>query len=200
MAFFFIVAGSLYVIEESRRSTVIYASHEDKVLNKFGIWKERHVQMGENRASRLVGCKTHPTILPRSGFELTTSRTPQLQTWSKCPKLLTTRPRRNIVRSCHWTQSLYSCWQSLCKKIGYKLAKLTGHTIVCTTPAVFRISKQGKNELYPPAQLNTYSCRIKASHLSSLYRPLRHFDNITILLQRCRSSECLILITIRAVC
>ena len=121
------MAGSLYVIEESRRSTVIYASHEDKVLNKFGIWKERHVQMGENRASRLVGCKTHPTILPRSGFELTTSRTPQLQTWSKCPKLLTTRPRRNIVRSCHWTQSLYSCWQSLCKKIGYKLAKLTGH-------------------------------------------------------------------------
>ena len=60
--FFFIVAGYLYVIEESRRSTVMYASHEDKVLNKFRIWKERHVQMRENRASRLVGCQTHPTI------------------------------------------------------------------------------------------------------------------------------------------
>ena len=51
----FNVAGYLYVIEESRRSTVISLPHEDKVLNKFRIWKERHVQMRENRASRLVG-------------------------------------------------------------------------------------------------------------------------------------------------
>ena len=100
---FFNVAGYLYLIEESRRSTVIYASHEDKVLNKFRIWKERHythVQMTENRASRLVGWKTHPTILPRSGIELTTYLTPQLQTWSKCPKPLTTRPVSAFVLAC----------------------------------------------------------------------------------------------------
>ena len=48
--------------------------------------------MRENRASRLVGWKTHPTILPRSGFELTTSRTPQLQTWSNWP--------------------IYTCWKT----------------------------------------------------------------------------------------
>ena len=50
--------------------------HEDNVLNKFRIWKERHIQMRENRSSHLVGWKTHPTIVPRSGFELTTSRSP----------------------------------------------------------------------------------------------------------------------------
>ena len=54
--------------------------HEDNVLNKFRIWKERHIQMRENRTSHLVGWKTHPTILPRSGFELTTSRSP----WRMC--------------------------------------------------------------------------------------------------------------------
>ena len=41
--------------------------HEDNVLNKFRICKERHIQMRENRSSHLVGWKTHPTILPRSG-------------------------------------------------------------------------------------------------------------------------------------
>ena len=50
--------------------------HEDNVLNKFRIWKERHIQMRENRSSHLVGWKTHPTILPRPGIELTTSRSP----------------------------------------------------------------------------------------------------------------------------
>ena len=40
----FNVAGYL-IIEESRRSTVISVPHEDNVLNKFRIWKERHVQM-----------------------------------------------------------------------------------------------------------------------------------------------------------
>ena len=29
--------------------------HEDNVLNKFRIWKERHIQMRENRSSYLVG-------------------------------------------------------------------------------------------------------------------------------------------------
>ena len=32
-------------------------------------------------------------LWPRSGFELTTFRTPWLQTWSRCPTPLTTRPR-----------------------------------------------------------------------------------------------------------
>ena len=49
--------------------------------------------MRENRASHLVGWKTHPTILPRSGFELTTYRTPWLQTWARCPTPLPIRPR-----------------------------------------------------------------------------------------------------------
>ena len=39
----FNVAG--YLIEERRRWPVITASHEDNILNKFRIWKERHVQM-----------------------------------------------------------------------------------------------------------------------------------------------------------
>ena len=38
--------------------------HEDNVLNKFRIWKERHIQMRENRTSHLVGWKNHPTIAP----------------------------------------------------------------------------------------------------------------------------------------
>ena len=42
-AVFFYVAG--YLIEERRRRPVITASHEDNVLNKFRILKERHVQM-----------------------------------------------------------------------------------------------------------------------------------------------------------
>ena len=53
--------------------------HEDNVLNKFRIWKERHIQMRENRSSHLVGWKTHPTILPRPGIELATSRSPWRQ-------------------------------------------------------------------------------------------------------------------------
>ena len=39
----FNVAG--YLIEERRRWPVITASLEDNVLNKFRIWKERHVQV-----------------------------------------------------------------------------------------------------------------------------------------------------------
>ena len=49
--------------------------------------------MRENRASHLVGWKTHPTIFPRPGIELTTFRTPWLQT---CPTPLLTRPRRRL--------------------------------------------------------------------------------------------------------
>ena len=40
---FFNVAG--YLIEERRRWPVITLPHEDNVLNKFRILKERHVQM-----------------------------------------------------------------------------------------------------------------------------------------------------------
>ena len=49
------VAG--YLIEERRRWPIINASHEDNVLNKLRIWKERHYifQMREHRASHLVG-------------------------------------------------------------------------------------------------------------------------------------------------
>ena len=42
-------------LEERRRWPIINASHEDNVLNKFRIWKERHIQMRENHASHLVG-------------------------------------------------------------------------------------------------------------------------------------------------
>ena len=50
----FNVAG--YLIEERRRWYVITASPRGQnVLNKFRIWKERHIQMRENRASHLVG-------------------------------------------------------------------------------------------------------------------------------------------------
>ena len=52
--------------------------------------------MRENRASHLVGLKTHPTILPRPGIELTTFRTPWLQTWARCPTPLLTRPPNNL--------------------------------------------------------------------------------------------------------
>ena len=64
--------------------------------------------MRENRASHLVGWKTHPTILPRSGFELTTFRTPWLQTWARCPTPLLTRPRRRC----------YVMWRHPCLHIG----------------------------------------------------------------------------------
>ena len=39
----FYVAG--YLIEERRRWPIITASHEDNILNKFRILKERHFQM-----------------------------------------------------------------------------------------------------------------------------------------------------------
>ena len=45
--------------------------HEDNIPSEFRILKERHIQM---REYQLVGLKTRPTIVPRSGFELTTSR------------------------------------------------------------------------------------------------------------------------------
>ena len=65
-----------------------------------------------NRSSRLAGWKTHPTILPRSGFELTTCRTPHLQTWSKCPTPLTTRPLggglQNVQRPPHLLKGIWS--------------------------------------------------------------------------------------------
>ena len=34
--------------------------HEDNVLNKFTIWKERRIRI-ENRTGFLVGLKIHPT-------------------------------------------------------------------------------------------------------------------------------------------
>ena len=55
MAVFFNVAGYLYVIEESRVRLEFLLPHDDNVLNIFRIWKERHIQMRENRASHLVG-------------------------------------------------------------------------------------------------------------------------------------------------
>ena len=42
-------------LEEKRRWLIIMLPHEDNVLNKFRIWKERHIQMRENRSSHLVG-------------------------------------------------------------------------------------------------------------------------------------------------
>ena len=41
-------------LEEKRRWLILMLPHEDNVLNKFRIWKERHIQMTENRSSHLV--------------------------------------------------------------------------------------------------------------------------------------------------
>ena len=41
------------------------------------------------------------------------------------------------------------------------------------------MSIKGNNE--PPAQHHQCSCLVLSRHLSSLYRPLEHFDNITVL-------------------
>ena len=73
--------------------------HEDNVLNKFRIWKERHIQMRENRASHQSPgrMKNSSYYMPRSGFELTTFRTPQRQTRARCPTPLLTRPRRRYL-------------------------------------------------------------------------------------------------------
>ena len=46
------------------------------------------------------------TTRPRSGFALTTSRTPQLQTWSKCPKPLTLGPINNITKKANNIRAL----------------------------------------------------------------------------------------------
>ena len=53
VAVFFNVVG--YVIDESRDRLSFLLPHEDNVLNKFRIGKERPIQMRENRASYLVG-------------------------------------------------------------------------------------------------------------------------------------------------
>ena len=97
--------------------------HEDKVLNKFRIWKESHVQMRENRSSHLVWWKTHPTILPQPGFELTTSRTLQLQTWSKCPA-------SNHSATTAVIQIRYNTISFYCAKILRNLSSMACQTIV----------------------------------------------------------------------
>ena len=48
--------------------------YRDNIPNKLQILKERHIQMRKPYQLQLVGLKTHPTIVPRSGFKLTTSR------------------------------------------------------------------------------------------------------------------------------
>ena len=50
----FNVAGYL-IRGEAQMAYNILLPHEDNVLNKFRIWKERHIQMRENRSSHLVG-------------------------------------------------------------------------------------------------------------------------------------------------
>ena len=52
---------------------------------KIRIWTERHVQMRKPPTSHLGQIKDSSFyVLPRSGIELTTSRTLYLQTWSRC--------------------------------------------------------------------------------------------------------------------
>ena len=48
------VAGYL-IRGEAQVAYNLMLPHEDNVLNKFRIWKERHIQMRENRCSHLVG-------------------------------------------------------------------------------------------------------------------------------------------------
>ena len=51
--------GSLFMdcqtMEMHQLVALAQLPHEDNVLNKFRIWKERHIQMRENRSSHLVG-------------------------------------------------------------------------------------------------------------------------------------------------
>ena len=99
----FNVAG--YLIEERRRWSAITASHEDNIPNKFRILKERHIQMkktyrfqlskNQTSSSCLVGPKNHPTIVSRSGIDLTTSRPPAsiASSWPRCRMPIITRPK-----------------------------------------------------------------------------------------------------------
>ena len=59
--------------------------------------------------------------------------------------------------------------------------------------AQHQLSEKDNNELPNlPHGTTKYPCRIRSRHLSSLYRPLGHFDKITILLHVCRSLASLI--------
>ena len=59
--------------------------HEDYVLNKFRIWNN-DIFGRENLASFLAGRKTPPTIVPRPGVELPTSRTHRLHREQRVPR------------------------------------------------------------------------------------------------------------------
>ena len=48
--------------------------HGENIPNKFRILKERHIQLRKpHQLVELVGLKTHPAIVTRSGIEITTS-------------------------------------------------------------------------------------------------------------------------------
>ena len=51
-----------YLIEERRRWPIINDSHEDNVLNKFRIWKERHIQMLNKLYSTLLHSTQGETV------------------------------------------------------------------------------------------------------------------------------------------
>ena len=65
-----------YLVEERRRWPVITASPRRQLIFQMHseLWWKKGAFGWENRTSCLVGPKTHPTIVPRLGFELTTSR------------------------------------------------------------------------------------------------------------------------------
>ena len=71
--------------------------HEDNVLNEFRIWKERHVQMRKPFQSPGSDEKLILLYYPSRGSNSwPPAHSRALQTWSRCPKPLTTRPRRRI--------------------------------------------------------------------------------------------------------
>ena len=96
----------------------------------------------ENLTSHLVGWKTHPTILPRSGIEHTTSRTPWLQTWSRRPTPLTTRPwRRFIIYPIIPNMSQFECFRDMMSRYPFIswwfMTAFTLHKLACIFCASF---------------------------------------------------------------
>ena len=81
--FVFNVAG--YLIEGKRRWLAInrMLPHEDNILNKFRIRKERHIRM--RKQYQMPGWTKHILYSP-TVFELTTAHTPSLQHGQGVPR------------------------------------------------------------------------------------------------------------------
>ena len=89
------VAG--YLIEERRRWPVITASSRGKCSKYIQNFEGKACSDEKTLPVTCSGLKTHPTILPRSGIELTTSRTPVASNMVKVSHALNHSAMENIV-------------------------------------------------------------------------------------------------------